>query len=238
MKALIIAAGEGSRFSEITKEIPKPLLEVSGKPLIERVIANLKNAGITEIVIVVGYLQEKIRRRLGDGDRLGVKIEYVHNREWKKKNGISVLKTKETIAESFFLLMSDHLFDVEILKDMKKIKLAEEEIMLAVDHNLSSEWIDIDDVTKVLEEQNKIVDIGKDIGRYNKFDTGIFLCTPALFTALEKCMVNGDCSLSDGIKLLASRGKARTFDIGNKFWVDVDTPKFLEKVEKRFTGKN
>lgn len=238
MKALIIAAGEGSRFSNLTKETPKPLLEVSGVPLIERIITNLKNSGITDIVMVVGYLSEKITQKLGTGERLGVSIHYVHNDEWRKKNGISVLKSKEKINDPFFLLMSDHLFDEEIVKQMKKVSLDQDEVMLAVDRNLSSEWIDLDDVTKVLEEKNKIADIGKNITHYNVFDTGIFLCTPALFTALEKSIVNGDCSLSDGMKLLAKKGKARIFDIQNRFWMDVDTPELLEKAEKRLFKEN
>ena len=234
MKALIIAAGEGSRFSNLTRETPKPLLEVSGIPLIERIITNLKNAEITDIVIVVGYLGEKITQKLGNGQKLGVKIEYARNNEWKKKNGISVLKAKNTLKEPFFLLMSDHLFDEEIVKQMKEVQL-KDEVMLAVDRNLSSGWIDLDDVTKVLEDKNKIMDIGKNITNYNVFDTGIFLCTSTPFKALEESMVDDDCSLSDGMKLLAKQGKAKTFDIQNRFWVDVDTPEFLEKAEKRFS---
>lgn len=234
MKALIIAAGEGSRFSHLTKETPKPLLEVSKVPLIERVIANLKNAGINEIVIVIGYLGDKIVQKLGDGKRLGVKIEYVHNDEWKKKNGISVLKAKKAITEPFFLLMSDHLFDEEILKEMKKSGLAEDEVVLAVDRNLSSEWVDIDDVTKVMVNDKKIDDIGKNILKYNCFDTGIFLCSQALFSSLEESIVGGGCSLSDGIKRLAQKGKAKTFDIQGRFWIDVDTLEFFKKAEKKF----
>lgn len=76
MKGMILAAGRGTRLQSITKHIPKPLIVVHGKPLIEHRIESLRQAGITEIVINVHYLGELIKNHLGDGERLGVKIQY------------------------------------------------------------------------------------------------------------------------------------------------------------------
>jgi len=94
MKALIIAAGRGNRFNELTKDTPKALIPLLGLSLIERVVFTTKEAGIREYVIVVGYLGEKIKAILGNGDRFRVKINYIENEEWQKSNGLSVLKAK------------------------------------------------------------------------------------------------------------------------------------------------
>jgi NDP-sugar pyrophosphorylase family protein len=118
MKALIIAAGRGSRINNLTKEMPKALIPLLGLPLIERAILTTKEAGIREYAIVVGYLGNKIKAVLGNGDRFRVKIDYLENGEWQKGNGVSVLKAKELLNDNFFLLMSDHIFDARILKGL------------------------------------------------------------------------------------------------------------------------
>ncbi len=234
MKAVIIAAGEGSRFYPLTVEKPKPLLKVSGVPLIERVIGSVKKTGITEFVIIIGYLGQHLQQALGDGSRLGVSIEYVHNTDWKKKNGVSVLAAQHLITDNFILLMCDHLFDPTIIQELKVKTIPPGGVMLAVDSvhsDMNSQFVDLEDVTKVQVYNHQIKNIGKEISEYDSFDTGIFLSSPGLFEALEQSKVNGDCSLSDGIRALARQGKAHTFDIGNRFWVDVDTKEFLDRAE-------
>jgi len=99
MKALIIAAGKGSRLKSLTIVEPKPLIQLLGLSLIERIILTARQAGIDEFVIVIGYLEEKIKDKLGDGKRYGVKITYIENLEWQRGNGVSVLKVKEFLEE-------------------------------------------------------------------------------------------------------------------------------------------
>jgi len=118
MKALIIAAGKGGRFGGLIKDGPKPLVRLLGLSLISRVILTAKQAGIDEFVVVVGYLGEKIRAKLGDGGKLGVKITYIQNTNWETGNGVSVLKAKELLKEEFVLLMADHIFDNRILREL------------------------------------------------------------------------------------------------------------------------
>ena len=148
MKALIIAAGRGSRLNDLTKDIPKALIPLLGLPLIERVILTTKEAGINEYVIVVGYFGDKIRASLCNGERLGIRINYIENEEWQKSNGLSVLRTKELLNENFILLMSDHIFDARILKGLVNFDM-KGTIILAVDirEPLSGD-------TKVLEKQD------------------------------------------------------------------------------------
>ncbi|UCG99940.1 MAG: NTP transferase domain-containing protein [Deltaproteobacteria bacterium] len=239
MKALIIAAGKGSRFSELTENTPKPLIPILGLSLIERVILTAKEAGIREFVVVVGYLGERIRAVLGNRDRFRVKIDYIDNDEWKKGNGISVLKAKQLLNENFFLLMSDHIFDARILKGLVNYDM-KGSVVLAVDRKeaLSGD-------TKVLENNGKIVEIGKDIENSNCIDTGIFLCSPKIFSYLEESAKEAKTELSDGIVGAARNDDAEVFDISlinpyipimrkeiKALWMDIDTKDDIVEAEK------
>jgi len=237
MKCLIIAAGCGSRLS--SKGESKPLVPLLGLPLIERTILTAKKGGINDFYVVTGYEGEKVRRYLDKlGQRTNTHITHVINEEWKKSNGISVLTARDLIKEPFILLMADHLFDYSILDGLKKEQISEDEIILAVDRNLeSNKLVDIDDVTKVLIKDNKITAIGKNISNYNAYDTGIFLCSPALFHAIEVSFLStGDGSLSGGVRILSSNGNAKTFDIQDSYWIDVDDEKAFSKAKNLLIG--
>ena len=117
-KAVIIAAGNGSRLQGYQNGIPKPLIKVGGIPLLERVILSAKKAGIKEFVIVVGYQAARIRKTISS-KKMGVKITWVRNVDWRKANGVSVLKAEKFVDGKFLLFMSDHIFDYKILKSKK-----------------------------------------------------------------------------------------------------------------------
>ncbi len=231
MKALIIAGGRGSRLKDFTGNEPKPLARLLGLSLIERVILTAKEAGITEFVIVTGYLSEKIKTKLGDGEKYSVKINYTENKEWEKGNGISVLKGKGLTDEKFVLLMSDHIFESDALKRLLKAKLPGNECILVVDRT-PKKHIDLSDATKVKIENNKITDIGKKIKDYNGIDCGMFLCGQSLFGALRESIKNGDETLSGGIRILSKKGKMKPFDIKENFWIDIDTKEDFREAEK------
>ena len=234
-KALIIAAGQGSRLHSITNGNPKPLTHLLGLSLIERVMLSVKEAGVHEFVMVIGYLGNKIKAKLGDGTKYRAKITYVDNDEWQKGNGISVLKAKDSLnknlKEKFFLLMSDHIFESKVLQDLKKMNLEEDKCVLVVD-KAPKEHIDLDEATKVKIENGHIVKIGKNLEDYNGVDCGIFLLSPSIFEALEESGKNGDETLSGGIRILGKNGKVRTLDIKDHFWIDVDTENDYTEAKK------
>ena len=128
-------------------------------------------------------------------------------------------------------MMSDHVIDREILLKIEKEKIGDDEVVLAVDYN-RKDYIDIEDATRVKVDGRKIIDIGKNLTEYNAIDTGVFLCSPVLFDALEKSLEAGDDTLSGGIRYLAQKGKARVLDIGSLFWIDVDTEKSFKQGER------
>jgi len=233
VKALIIAAGRGKRFRTYTDRQPKPLIPLLGAPLIERVILTVKEADIREIVVVTGYMGRKLRRFLDGGSKYDVKIEYVENENWRLGNGFSVYAAKRLIDGNFILLMADHIFNPKILRNLRECQLSKNECILCVDTNMKYVF-DIDDATKVHTDGKRILKIGKRLIDYNGVDMGIFLCTPSIFSALEKSISRGCHSLTDAVSLLASKRSmiARIFDDEEYYWFDVDTPFMLRIAEK------
>jgi len=226
MKALIIAAGRGERLKPFTNGIPKPLLPLSGRPLIERIILVVREANIRDIIIVKGYLGEKIESFLGDGSRYNVRIEYAENRRWHLGNGVSVYEAKDLIDENFVLLMADHIFNPKILSELQRCEISDKECVLCVDTHMRYVF-DFKDATKVLVNGDRIFDIGKELKYYNGVDMGIFLCSPAIFEALEKAFRNGEYSLTAAVRKLANERlmKACCFDDEEYYWMDIDTVK-------------
>jgi 1L-myo-inositol 1-phosphate cytidylyltransferase len=231
MKCLIVAAGQGTRLRE--KGELKPLIPIRGVPLIERVIRNGHRAGVTEFLVVTGYRAEELQARLGDfAQREDVHITRILNRAWDHANGVSVLAAKQFLDEPFLLTMCDHLVDPEIFRSLMAAPQEPDTVTLGVDFNIDSPLNDPEDVTRVKCEGNRLLHIGKVIRDFNAFDTGVFLCTPIMFDALEESQTRGDDSISGAMNVLAGWNKARVHDIQNRLWVDVDDPVAFAKAEK------
>ncbi|MEE8415569.1 MAG: NTP transferase domain-containing protein [Desulfobacterales bacterium] len=231
MKCLIIAAGRGRRLQQ--QGDSKPLIPILGLPLIERVIRIARAAGADDFWVVTGYREALIRAFLVSlADRLGCRITPIFNEDWEKENGLSVLKARECLQAPFLLLMADHLFDPAIARELMALALSDGEIVLGVDGDIRSSSVDMEDVTRVKTNGDKILNIGKGLTDFNGFDTGIFKCTPAIFGALEPGVKkDGDATLSGAVKILAAAGKARAVEINGRFWIDVDDPTALGRAE-------
>lgn len=226
--AIILAAGRGSRLapSGHSETYSKPLISVAGTTLLERTIHNCREAGARRILVVTGFRADRVAacaETASNGD-----VEVVYNADWQRSNGLSLLACRRFVTGSFTLMMSDHLFDSSILGDLMSLDLPHGSVSLAVDHKIDSIF-DLDDATKVWIEDGRIAEIGKAIDRYNAVDCGLFACTPAIFEALaEVADARGDCSLSEGMATIGARGRFLPFDIGPRWWQDVDTPEMLE----------
>jgi choline kinase len=232
-QCLILAAGNGSRIASVAGGVPKPLVPLCGVPLLEHVMTSSREAGIERFVIVAGYRTDLIRRWLSDRSMEDISVTLIENLEYHKANGVSALVAKTELNQPFLLLMSDHIFEPKTAKALLRQPLADDEVILAVDSKIDRVF-DLDDATKVQRKGNYIVGIGKDLPSYDALDTGMFLCSPALFDRLEAARKNGDCSLSDGMRRLAQDWKLRAFDIGDGHWQDVDSPQALAHAEGIF----
>jgi len=229
-KCLILAAGNGRRMQPASNRGPKPMASICGTPLLEHIILSAHQAGVKNFVVVVGYRGELIQKYFVNRQLAGVSLEWIENPDYHKENGISALSARDRFHEPFLLLLGDRLFQPETVSSLLPQPLQEGEVILAVDPKIDRAF-DLDDATKVRLEGEYVVDIGKRIPDYDALDTGMFMCTPALFGALESSVQNGNCSLLDGMHMLVPYRRLRAFDIGGGYWVDVDTPLALAHAE-------
>ncbi len=238
LKCVIIAAGQGMRLRQIAQL--KPLASVAGTPLIERVIDNAVAAGATEFVVVTGYEGERLETFIQQlSSRRGIPMTCVRNPNWTAGNGLSVLAAEPLVGDRFMLLMSDHLFDPTILRDVASRTSDEGTVTLAVDRRLSNPLVNVSDVTRVeLAADGRIRQIGKGIESHNAYDTGIFLATKALLNAIrEDVAAGGAGGISDAMQRLADQGLASAYDVGERFWIDVDDVIAFERAEREEARK-
>ena len=111
MKTVIMAGGRGTRIASVANDVPKPMLSICGKPILEHQIDNLKACGLTDIILVIGYLGEKIKDYFGDGSRFGVCIEYFI--EDHPLGTAGALFKMPQLTEDFLLLCGDVIIDVD-----------------------------------------------------------------------------------------------------------------------------
>ena len=118
--ALLLAAGSGCRLRPVTDDQPKCLTEIDGIPILERLVDCLCQQGFKRLVVVVGYLEDRIREFLGDR-RGGLSIDYVVNPQYRTTNNIySLWLARETVQESFLLIESDLLFEPALLRGIQQ----------------------------------------------------------------------------------------------------------------------
>ncbi|MCW5807721.1 MAG: NTP transferase domain-containing protein, partial [Deltaproteobacteria bacterium] len=230
-QALILAAGQGTRLRASADDLPKPLQLVGRVPLLERTARALVGAGVTRIVVVTGFRAELVRDA-AHALRDLAEIELVHNPDFELANGVSVAVGGRALTGPFLLSMVDHVYGPEIPRALAVQDLTAADLYLATDPRID-EVRDLDDATKVRTDGGRIVDIGKAIAAYDRIDCGVFAAGAALLDCLDELRAaRGDCSLSDGVRRLAARGRARAVDIGDAFWQDVDTPADREHAER------
>jgi choline kinase len=127
-------------------------------------------------------------------------------------------------------LMGDHLFEPRVLSGLLQRASDSDDSLLAVDSRPADPLVAAE-ATKVQMVGTRIVAIGKSLDRYDALDTGLFVCAPALFGALEDARASGDTTLSGGIRQLASRGQMFGVDVGDATWYDIDTIADLQSAE-------
>jgi len=113
-KALILAGGKGERLQPITNEMPKPMVPLQGKPILQHAIDLMKKHGISEIYLSIGYKGDKIKEYFGDGSRFGVKIKYIEENEPLGTAGPLKL-AKEYLTETFVMCNADELKNIDLL---------------------------------------------------------------------------------------------------------------------------
>lgn len=227
--ALVLAAGNGDRFKNGSRE-SKLLQPVLGQPLILRTLQTAQRAGITTAHVVLGYRPERVRTVIQHAG-LPLTVHFYYNADWHLENGVSVLAARAALANRrFAVLMGDHLFDPSTLRRLRHAPVDPGESILAVDARPASAAV-VDEATKVELDGAYVRAIGKHLTRHDALDTGVFVCDPAIFAALDESIAGGDTTFSGGIRRLAERGAMRAIDLVDTPWFDIDTLEDLEAAE-------
>lgn len=122
MRAMILAAGRGERLRPLTDHLPKPLVEIGGKPLIEHHIDNLAAAGFQDIVINQGHLGNLLRERLGDGDRWRIRIHWSDEQPQALETGGGIFRALPLLGNSPFLVINGDVWTDYPLARLRSIK--------------------------------------------------------------------------------------------------------------------
>jgi len=211
MKAVILAAGEGKRLRPFTETIPKVMLPIANKPVIEYVVDAVKKSGINEIIVVVGYKKEVIMDYFKDYK--GVKITYV---EQNKQLGTAhaLLQAKKHIKNSFIVLAGDNIIDQKSISKLMNDK--SEHSILIKEHPHPSKYgvvfIEKNNLKKIVEKPKE--EIGKFIS------TGIYKLPKSIFSKIEELSSQGIYALSTVVQSILDDGK-NINTIVTDSWMDI-----------------
>lgn len=238
MKAVIIAAGKGKRLSPITSSTPKPMIPIGGKPLLEHTILSLREVGITEILIIVGYREDIIKDYFGDGlNKFNVKIDYISQIE-HLGTAHAVGFAKDFVGEDNFLLMyGDLLTDPKVFEEIiisyKKDQTEGLISLFEVSHPQEYGIISLDSagyVESITEKPSSDLELG------NLANAGIFIFNPLIFKAVEKTepSVRKELEFTDSMRILINdlNGKIKGYVIKDLFWSDIGLPWHLLDANK------
>jgi len=236
-QAVILIAGQGSRLRGADENLLKPFVPVLGRPLISYILDAVRCAGISTMHFVVGYESERVIAQAKQLIPPHISASFIVNRDWPKQNGISLLAAAVHVRTPFLLTMGDHLF-AETIVDCLLDNFAPGLLNIAIDRKLRS-IVDLEDAMKVRTRGDEVIGIGKNLRNYDAIDTGLFVCPLEIFDYLERAKSAGsqsDCSLADGIRLMAGDRKVRAVDIGEGWWQDVDTRQMLQHAEEQMAA--
>ncbi len=251
MKAVIITAGKGKRLMPITSSRPKPMIPLVGKPLLEHTILGLKAAGITEILLIVGYKKDIIRAYFGNGkENFNLSIEYITQEEQLGTAHAFGLAKKFANNESVLFMYGDLLVEPKVYQEIVQ-KFNEnkvEGIILLMEVKNPEEFgiISLDPngfVEKIVEKPTPEMNLG------NLANAGVFIFESKIFQAIEKTdkSIRGEYEFTDSMEILIKqfKGSIAGYTIKDYFWSDIGLPwqfldannYILDKIEKKIMGQ-
>jgi UDP-N-acetylglucosamine diphosphorylase / glucose-1-phosphate thymidylyltransferase / UDP-N-acetylgalactosamine diphosphorylase / glucosamine-1-phosphate N-acetyltransferase / galactosamine-1-phosphate N-acetyltransferase len=234
-KAVVLAAGRGTRMRELTADLPKPMIEVRGKPVLQHIVEGLRNTGIAELLLVVGYRADAVRDFFGDGSRYNVAIQYKTQTVQDGTGRVVELARDFVTDRPFILAYGDILIDPANYKRM--VDLPDKvEGLLTVTRG--------EDVTKggavFLNNEMHLVDLrekpkpGEPTSPW--YNAGLYSFRPSIFgfTAKLKPSPRGEYELTDAIRNLAQSGrKVKALELTGE-WADVRDPEILARLNQNW----
>jgi UDP-N-acetylglucosamine diphosphorylase / glucose-1-phosphate thymidylyltransferase / UDP-N-acetylgalactosamine diphosphorylase / glucosamine-1-phosphate N-acetyltransferase / galactosamine-1-phosphate N-acetyltransferase len=247
LKGVILAAGKGTRMKELTRDVPKPLLDVAGRPVLEHILTGLRDAGVAEACVIVGYRGEAIREHFGDGSRLKMRLHYVEQAVQDGTGKAPELAREFVGGDSFVLSYGDILVSPGDYKNMtalfgrekpdalQTVKRGEDVTKGAV-ACFDRDFYMTDLIEKPTPEQlEALVRAGKlQPGAPAWYNSGIYIFTPRVFefTARLQKSVRGEYELTDALIAMCRAGlRIRGCELMGR-WADVRDPEVLAELRQ------
>jgi len=207
MKAVILAAGKGTRLHPLTLTRPKHLVPVGGKPIIDHVITALKNAGINEIVFIVNYMAERLQHHLGDGTRCGMKFEYVIQKQLKGTADATSF-AEPFVKEDFLLTYGDWLTTSDAINAVLKMHEKEKPVaamaVVPVENPEHYGIVELENsfVKTIIEKPHR------DEAATNLANAGIYVLSTKIFEAIKRTEQSprGELEITDSLSFLLREG--------------------------------
>jgi len=234
MKAIILAGGLGERLRPLTDKIPKPLLKVKGKPIIEWCIENLKNNGFVDIILSVGYKADMIENYLKDGSKLGVNIIYnIEDEPLGTGGAVKEICKKFKIKEPFILVWGDNLANYNFKQMLEQHKKTNATITMAL---TKREDVEHFGVAKL--QNKKIIGFVEKPARQeapsNLINAGAFIINPEALNILPDGKSNIERQCFE--KLATENGKVFAYK-HKGYWFPTDTLEKYKKAKEEFTTR-
>ncbi|MBI2449532.1 nucleotidyltransferase family protein [Candidatus Pacearchaeota archaeon] len=226
MKVIILAGGLGERLRPLTDEVPKPLLPILGKPILEYCIENLKKHGLTDIILSVGYKSERIKEYFGDGSRFRVKILYnIESQPLGTGGAVKEIVNKLGIKDNFLLLWGDNIADYDISRMLTEHHKTNAEITMSL-----TPREDVENFGVIELEGNRIIKFvekpKREEATSNLINAGAFIIAPKALDILP----DGKSSIERQCFESVSLNKKRYYAFKHKgYWFPTDT---LEKYKQ------
>lgn len=216
MQCVILAAGEGSRMRPLTSTRPKVMIPVGGKPMLERLVLNLREAGIRDIIIVIGYMENVVRNRFGNGSKFGVSIRYVVQRR-QLGTGNALLVAEPFVTDKFIMLNGDMVMEVEDIRKLARMKAPVMSVS-TTDHpeNFGVVTVSRGKITSLEEKsENPKSDI---------INAGAYLFETDIFDVLKSITPSkrGEYELTDALMNYIDDKKLSVYNLS--YWLDVGYP--------------
>ncbi len=241
-KAVVLAAGRGTRMRELTADLPKPMIEVRGKPVVQHIIEGLRDAGIRDVLLVVGYRADAVQNFFGDGSRHNIAIQYATQTVQDGTGRVVDLARGFVGGCPFILSYGDILVDPANYKRVVDLPEHVEAIVSvtrgedvskggAVFVNDEMELVDIREKSPPGEVQGWSEPSQHAVPFYN---AGLYAFRPSIFefTAKLKPSPRGEYELTDAIRDLAQSGKkVQALELTGE-WADVRDPEILTKLNQ------
>ena len=240
LKAVILAAGKGTRMKQLTAEMPKPMLTVAGKPVLEHIVRGLREAGVREFCIITGYHADVVEDYFGNGDKVDVRIEYARQ-VIQDGTGKAPELAKSFVGEAdFFLMYGDILVEPTNYEHMISAFLKSGAAgLITVKKG--------EDVTKgaavTFDDTFHMIDLiekpASGVVSSPWYNAGVYIFRPIIFeyTATLNKSPRGEYELPDALRAMTAAGhRIKGLELSG-YWIDVRDPEMLATAQSLFAKK-